>query len=82
MIGFVIVRAGKFLSPHGYVARADQAQWYRSREEAAQSIVDMRPLFKGVVEGAEVQEVRLPNEGVQGHYAQVDSDYDPFGFRR
>jgi hypothetical protein len=79
MIGWVIVKDGKFLSPHGYVPRPDQAQWYRSAAEAEAGIADLRKSARGLVDGASVTETKLPNEGVGGHYAQAESEYNPWG---
>jgi len=76
MIGFLITRDGKFLSPHGYVVRPENAQVFRSREDAQAAIGQLGR----VALGGEVIEKRIPDAGVGHDVAEVE--YDPWGLGR
>lgn len=81
MKGWMICRDGKYLAPMGYLDTAQHAQWFRSREDAEQAILDYRRQNYGLVTGAEPVQVEIPGEGFGSALGTVDSEYNPWGLR-
>lgn len=79
MMGWMICRDDKYLSPMGYLTSAQHAQWFRTREEAAQAIKDIRRENYALVTGAEPKEVRIPGEGFGSALGTMDAEYNPWG---
>lgn len=79
MNGWMIVRDGAYLSPMGYVASAQHAQWYRTAAEATQGMADIRKENLGLVRGAEVKEVKIPGDGFGSQLGAMEAEYNPWG---
>lgn len=78
MIGWMIVRDGRYHSPMGYVPSASHAQWFRTREEALQGLADLRRENLGIARGADVQEVNIPGEGFGSALGGMTGEYNPW----
>jgi hypothetical protein len=50
--------------------------------DAEQDMVALRKVVPMAMVGAEVKSVADPDGSIAGHYAQVETEYDPFGYNR